>query len=192
MAEYDQLAEFFTRPKDHFYGTYIQGKQGLALWYEWLNLIYSFGGNILDAQHGWQYGDIVVNSPQNVAATQQYVKLIQFSPPDTLNYGWGEAQSALQQGKVFMGLLWNDQAPFLEDPTVSKVAGKIGYSLIPANSPGGIQPVGRFNLFDPDRIEASARGLPVPRMGKVASSSGSTDVEGEAHQPEYRLSAIPG
>jgi multiple sugar transport system substrate-binding protein len=133
--EYMQLAEFFTRPDEHFYGTYIQGKQGLALWYEWLNLIYSFGGNILDTQHGWEYGDIVVNSPQNVAATQQYVKLIAFSPPDTLKYGWGEAQSALQRGHVFMGLLWNDQAPFLEDPVVSKVAGKIGYSLIPANSP---------------------------------------------------------
>ena len=31
--------------------------------------------------------------------------------------------------------MWNDQAPFLEDPAVSKVAGKIGYSLIPSNSP---------------------------------------------------------
>jgi multiple sugar transport system substrate-binding protein len=76
----------------------------------------------------------VVNSPQNIAATEQYMKLIPFSPPDTLNYGWGEAQSSLQQGRVFMGLLWNDQAPFLEDPRVSKVAGKIGYSLIPSNS----------------------------------------------------------
>lgn len=132
--EYSQMAEFFTHPGDHFYGTYIQGKQGLALWYEWLNLIYSFGGNILDMQHGWEYGDIVVNSPQNVAATEQYAKLIAFSPPDTLKYGWGEAQSALQQGHVFMGLLWNDQAPFLEDPAVSKVAGKIGYSLIPSTS----------------------------------------------------------
>lgn len=132
--EYTQLAEFFTRPTEHFYGTYIQGKQGLALWYEWLNLVYSFGGNILDNQHGWEYGDIVVNSPQNVAATEQYAKLIAFSPPDTLNYGWGEAQSALQHEHVFMGLLWSDQAPFLEDPAVSKVAGKIGYSLIPSNS----------------------------------------------------------
>ncbi len=132
--EYAQLAEFFTRPEEHFYGTYIQGKQGLALWYEWLNLIYSFGGNILDTKHGWEYGDIVVNSPQNVAATEQYVKEIAFSPPDTLSFGWNEAQSSLQQGRVFMGLLWSDQAPFLEDSTVSKVAGKIGYSLIPSNS----------------------------------------------------------
>lgn len=132
--EYNQVAEFFTRPEQHFYGTYIQGKQGLALWYEWLNLAYSFGGNILDAKHGWEYGEIVVNSPENVAATTEYLKLVAFSPPDTLHFGWGEAQSALQQGQVFMGLLWNDQAPFLEDPAVSKVAGKIGYARIPSNS----------------------------------------------------------
>jgi multiple sugar transport system substrate-binding protein len=130
--EYLQVAEFFNRPGDHFYGTYIQGKQGLALWYEWLNVIYSFGGNILATPHGWQYGDIVVNSPQNVSATEQYLKLIQFSPPDTLKYGWNEAQTALQQGKVFMGLLWSDQVPFLENPKVSKVSGKIGYALIPS------------------------------------------------------------
>ena len=159
--EYTQLAEFFTRPDEHFYGTYIQGKQGLALWYEWLNLVYSFGGNILDTQHGWEYGDIVVNSPQNVAATEQYVKLIAFSPPDTLKYGWNEAQSALQQGHVFMGLLWNDQAPFLEDPAVSKVAGKIGYSLIPSNLRPTVQPDGRPYLPDSDRVETSEGSLQV-------------------------------
>lgn len=135
--EFLDLAEFFNSPADNFYGTYIQGKQSIALWYEWLNLIYSFGGNILDAPHGWQYGDIVVNSPQNVAATEQYLRLIKFSPPDTLNYGWMEAQNALQQGHVFMGLLWSDQAPFLEDPKVSKVAGKIAYTVIPSNGGKG-------------------------------------------------------
>ena len=132
--EYNEVAEFFTRPADHLYGTYIQGKQALALWYEWLNLAYSFGGNILNSNKGWEYGDIVVNCPQNVAATAEYMKLIPFSPPETLTFGWNEAQSALQQGKVFMGLLWDDQASFLEDPKVSKVAGKIGYVLVASES----------------------------------------------------------
>ncbi len=133
-AEYTELAEFFNRPEEKFYGTYISGKQGQALRYEWLNFVYSFGGNVLDVSHGSEYGDIVVNSPQNVAATLQYKKLVAFSPPDTLNYGWNEAQAALQQGHAFMGLLWSDQAHFLEDPAVSKVAGKIGYSLVPLAS----------------------------------------------------------
>ena len=128
--QYAQLAAFFTRPDRHFYGTYIQGKQGLALWYEWLSFIYAFGGDILSTQHGSEYGDIVVNSPENIAATSKYISLIKSSPPDTLNYGWNEAQSALQQGRAFMGILWSDQAPFLEDSQVSKVAAKIGYTLL--------------------------------------------------------------
>ncbi len=132
--EYLELAQFFNRPADHFYGTYIQGSRSLALWYEWLNFVYSFGGDILDTKQPWEYGDIVVNSPQNVAAMEQYLKAIPFSPPDTLSYGWNEAQNALQQGHVFMGLLWNDQVTFLENPAVSKVAGKIGYALIPSSS----------------------------------------------------------
>ena len=132
--QYMQVAEFFNHPRKRFYGTFISGKQGLALWYEWLNFVYSYGGNILDSQHGWEYGDIVINSPQNVAATEQYVKLLRFSPPDTLTFGWDQAQSMLQQGHAFMGLLWSDQAAFLEDPALSKVAGKIGYSLIPSST----------------------------------------------------------
>jgi len=132
--DYSELAQFFNRPDQKFYGTYMQGKQSLAVWYEWLNFIYAYGGNILNAKHGWQYGDIVVNSPQNIAATEQYLKLIPFSPPDTLTYGWNEAQGALQHAHVFMGILWSDQAPFLEDPKTSEVAGKIGYALIPSNS----------------------------------------------------------
>lgn len=130
--EYTQVAQFFTRPKENLYGTYIQGQAHIALWYEWLNFSYSFGGNILDTRHGWEYGDVIVNSPQNVAATRQYLRLIAFSPPQTLSYNWNDALAALQQGRAAMGLLWSDQIPLLEDPSHSKVAGKIGYSLIPS------------------------------------------------------------
>ncbi|HEY0313196.1 MAG TPA: sugar ABC transporter substrate-binding protein [Allosphingosinicella sp.] len=130
--EYMDLAKFFNHPERGMNGTYIQGQQHVALWYEWLNFAYSFGGNILDAKKGSDYGDIVVNSPQNVQATKQYLSLIQYSPRETLNYNWDDALASLQQGRVFMGILWHDQTPLLEDPSVSKVAGKMGYALIPS------------------------------------------------------------
>jgi multiple sugar transport system substrate-binding protein len=131
-SEYMDLAQFYNRPKQNMYGTYIQGQQHVALWYEWLNFAYSFGGNILDSPHGSDYGDIVVNSPENVKATEQYLKLLEFSPPESLNYNWDDALAVLQQGRVFMGILWHDQTPLLEDTSVSKVVGKMGYCLIPS------------------------------------------------------------
>ena len=190
--EYMQLAEFFTRPGEHFYGTYISGKQGLALWYEWLNFVYSFGGDILDTQHGWEYGDIVVNSPQNVAATEQYVKLIPLSPPDTLSYGWNEAQAALQQGHAFMGLLWSDQAYLLEDHATSKVAGKIGYSLIPTNTSQPSQPTGGSHLPGPHGIAASEGGIQVHRMGHVGPGSDSTNAQREHFDQKIRIRGFQG
>jgi multiple sugar transport system substrate-binding protein len=130
--EYLQLAEFFTQPNRRLFGTYIQGQQHVALWYEWLNFAYSFGGNILDTKRGDEYADIVVNSPENVRATELYVRLLKYSPPEAVNYNWDDALAALQQGRAFMGILWHDQTPLLEDTSVSKVAGKMGYSLIPS------------------------------------------------------------
>lgn len=130
--EYMDLADFFNRPKQNMYGTYIQGQQHVALWYEWLNFSYSFGGNILDTAHGSDYGDIVVNSPENLKATEQYLALLRYSSPESVNYNWDDALAALQQGRAFMGILWHDQTPLLEDSSVSKVAGKMGYSLIPS------------------------------------------------------------
>lgn len=130
--EYMDVAEFFHRPDKGLYGTYVQGQQHIALWYEWLNFAYSFGGNILDSPQGSDYGDIVINSPENLKATEQYLRLVKVSSPETLNYNWDDALASLQQGRVFMGILWHDQTPLLEDASVSKVVGKMGYALIPA------------------------------------------------------------
>lgn len=130
--EYMDLLQHFNRPKQNMYGTYIQGQQHIALWYEWLNFAYSFGGNILDSTHGSEYGEIVVNSQENVRATEQYLRMLDYSPPESTNYNWDDALAALQQGRVFMGILWHDQTPLLEDPSVSKVVGKMGYSVIPS------------------------------------------------------------
>jgi multiple sugar transport system substrate-binding protein len=131
--QYLELAEFFNRPAKGMYGTYIQGKQEVTLWYEWLNMAYSFGGDVLDAPSGSEYGDIVINSPQNVEATKTYLKLLQFSPPEAVNYNADDALAALQQGRVFMGMIWHDQTPYLEDDTKSKVAGDMDYCLVPSH-----------------------------------------------------------
>ncbi|UTW59515.1 sugar ABC transporter substrate-binding protein [Kordiimonas sp. SCSIO 12603] len=133
-SEYIEVAEFFNRPEEGLFGTYIQGQQHVALWYEWLNFAYSFGGRILETEAGSSYGDIVVNSPQNLEATRVYMDLVKYSPPETLNYNWDDALASLQQGRVFMGIIWHDQTPFLEDIEQSKMAGKIGYTTIPTNS----------------------------------------------------------
>ena len=50
--QYRDIAEWFTRPDQGLYGTALQGKRHEALWYEWLNFLYSYGGDMLEVKIG--------------------------------------------------------------------------------------------------------------------------------------------
>jgi multiple sugar transport system substrate-binding protein len=136
--EYAELAAWFNRPGQRFYGTAIQGKRHEALWYEWLNFLYSFGGDMMKTSSGSECGPIVVNSPAAIASLEYYKSLMAYSPPDTRSYFWDDVMALMQQGKVFQLIMWNDATYAVEDPKQSKVAGKLGFDLVPQGDGGKI------------------------------------------------------
>ncbi len=147
--EYGDLAAFFHRPDQRFYGTAIQGKRHEALWYEWLNFLYSFGGDMLETDTGSACGPVIVNSPEAVAALDYYKGLMAYSPPDTLNYFWDDVMSLMQQGKVFQLIMWNDATYAVENPKQSKVAGKMGFDLVPQGKGGKVGQVEGWTYLIP-------------------------------------------
>jgi multiple sugar transport system substrate-binding protein len=135
--EYTDISEWFTRPDENFYGTAIQGKRHEALWYEWLNFLYSFGGDMMEVSSGSECGPIVVNSPQAIAATEYYKSLMAYSPPDTLNYFWDDVMALMQQERVYQMIMWNDATyAVAEDASQSKVAGRMGFDIVPQGEGG--------------------------------------------------------
>lgn len=148
--QYRDLAEWFTRPEEGFYGTALQGKRHEALWYEWLNFLYSFGGDMMEVDSGSECGPIVVNSPQAVAATEYYKSLMAYSPPDTLNYFWDDVMALMQRDRVFELIMWNDATYAVsEDAEASKVAGKMGFDLIPQGQGGKVGQVEGWTYLIP-------------------------------------------
>lgn len=139
--QYRDLAEWFTRPNQGLYGTAIQGKRHEALWYEWLNFLYSFGGDMMEVKSGSECGPIIVNSPEAVASLEYYKGLMRYSPPDTLNYFWDDVMALMQQGRVFELIMWNDATYAVAvDEEASKVVGKVGFRMVPK---GTGRPVGQ-------------------------------------------------
>jgi multiple sugar transport system substrate-binding protein len=132
--EYEQMAEFFHRPAQGLYGTQIQGQRHIALWYEWLAYANGFGAKILDSDQGSRYGDVVVNSPVALRATEFYLRMRRFSSPDAANHNWDDALSNFQQGRVALAIMWHDSAPWVEDTAESAIAGKVGYAPPPAET----------------------------------------------------------
>ncbi len=137
LDQYRDLAEWFTRPDERFYGTAIQGKRHEALWYEWLNFLYAYGADMMDVSSGSACGPIIVNSPAAIAATEYYKSLMAYSPPDTLNYFWDDVMALMQQAKVFELIMWNDATYAVAvDTDASTVVGKMGFAATPLGPTG--------------------------------------------------------
>lgn len=148
--EYTDIAQWFNRPNEGFYGTALQGKRHEALWYEWLNFLYSFGGDMLDTKSGSECGPVIVNSPEAVASLEYYKSLMAYSPPDTLNYTWDDVMALMQQGKAYQMIMWNDATyAVAEDHKASTVAGKMGFDLVPQGEGGKVGQVEGWTYLVP-------------------------------------------
>jgi multiple sugar transport system substrate-binding protein len=92
---------------------------------------------------------IIVNSPAAVASLDYYKSLTAYSPSDTLNYFWDDVMVAMQQGKVFELIMWNDATYAVEDPSQSTVSGKMGFDLVPQGEGGKVGQVEGWTYLIP-------------------------------------------
>jgi multiple sugar transport system substrate-binding protein len=97
----------------------------------WGCLLHALGGNYLDDSKT----RLLTTSTEAVEAARYYGELMRsYAPPGSLGFNWMESQGAFAQGLVAS---WTDgmsfAAPF-EDPTKSKVAGKVGYAPHPGSA----------------------------------------------------------
>ncbi len=135
--EWLRLAEFFHRPHHDppLYGISLLMSDE-SLWYNWQSVLFSFGGDVIDAEHGWEYGEVVADSEAAIEATKAYKQLSTYAPPDAATYSWGLGITKQQAGVSFMTLLQYDVVAEFEDPNKTPFAGKFGY-FVPRAVGGG-------------------------------------------------------
>lgn len=87
---------------------------------------------------GWgRYGidpDLTVHttSPEAVESAQLYQTLMRdYAPPGVIGFNWNESQTTFAQGRAAMWLDATGFAQPLEDPSKSRVVGKVGYGVVP-------------------------------------------------------------
>jgi multiple sugar transport system substrate-binding protein len=75
---------------------------------------------------------LITDTDDAIWATRQYQRFLRdASPPGSIGFNWNECQTTFMQGRAAM---WIDGIGFaapLEDPTRSRVAGKVGYAVVP-------------------------------------------------------------
>ncbi len=131
----DQLltnAKALTDPANRMYGLALRGFAGAGQnMYVYPSIFRSFGGSWFNG------GNLVVNSPQAVAALEWYVSaLTQYAPPAVRNWNWPDIADAFSQGTVGCYIDAHSSASVITNPEKSKVVGKIGYARWPKGPNG--------------------------------------------------------
>lgn len=128
----------------------MQGKRHEALWYEWLNFLYSYGGDMLDVKSGSECGPGHRQQPASHSRYRILQELDAASPPDTLNYFWDDVMALMQQGKVAELIMWNDSTYAVAvDENASTVVGKMGFDLVPQGEGGKVAQVEGWTYLIP-------------------------------------------
>jgi multiple sugar transport system substrate-binding protein len=138
--DYYAAAKTLNNPPE-VYGGLIAAKPDEA-WWDFGYTFFSFGGQVLDANN-----KPAVNSEAGQKALEFYVKMYKdgLTPPDVATYGYNEVLTALQEGKVAMGIQWMAATMTLTDCTQSPKVCKDGQPLLGyAKIPGYKAPDGKI------------------------------------------------
>jgi multiple sugar transport system substrate-binding protein len=134
----DELYNVATALKsDDMAGIANRGRRGAGanVW-AWAGYAMSYGGRVLDEEF-----QPVFNSPEAVAGTEMYAKLLQDAgPAGVVNYDWYEVLQDFQQGKVAMFTDSSGFVPTLLDKDSTPVAENVGFAAFP-KGPGMDAPV---------------------------------------------------
>ena len=126
--EVEQIAAKLTDRKAGMAGICLRGLPGWGeLGAPLTTMVNTFGGTWFD--ENW---NAKVNSPEFTAATTFYVDLVRkYGEEGAPSAGFSECLTAVGQNKAAMWYDATSAAGSLEDPTISKVVGKIGYAPAP-------------------------------------------------------------
>ena len=144
MKELEDVAKFFHGKEvdgKKMVGITLRGK-GAAATSQWVDFLYSFGGSWTNAQ-----GKSNFASPQDIAAFKFYGDLLRnYGPQGGTMLHWAESTSMFMEGKAAMIYDANVFKALYENPKESKVAGKVGYAVIPAGPAGRLPHVSNWSL----------------------------------------------
>jgi len=126
-----KIMELPEGPEGKVYGIILRG-----LGYEAVTqlsyYLYTIGGSWQDEK-----GRCNLTAPDSIQALDFYGRMLRkYGPPGAVKLGEVEAQSLFAQGRAAMYSDIGTRAAVMEDPSRSKVAGKVGYAKIPLGPTG--------------------------------------------------------
>jgi multiple sugar transport system substrate-binding protein len=117
---------------EKMFGYVMRAAPGNPAVADFMPLLWAFGGDIFDA-----HGQPNVASPEAIEALRFMIELGKSAPPGYAGFNADEVSAHLLQGTAAMSINWPAWIAAMDDPSKSKVEGKIEFAQMPeARAPG--------------------------------------------------------
>ena len=125
-------------PARHQYGWVTRGVKGNPIVNSFFVFLHSLGGDIFG--ENWK---VIFNSPRGVEALEFFLSLVAYAPPGVAEFDSDQEGATLLQGNAFAATMWTGWCPQTDDPTKSRVVGKINFDVPPKK----VNQVAKLGLF---------------------------------------------
>lgn len=136
---YCEVAEWIDKnvPNEEVkYGNGLMAQKHNSIFCEFSNILAAYGGDYFSDDKintlGLKTYEKINTLDENfLQALDMYKKLASVSAPQSVNWNWTDLARVFREGEVAMMLNWDENYTYVEDTAHSKVAGKVGYSILP-------------------------------------------------------------
>jgi multiple sugar transport system substrate-binding protein len=125
-----------------YYGYVFRGGQGNPVVADFMPIFWSYGGNLFNADRT----KVTIDTPEGAAAMKTFMALRDISPKGVESYNANEVGQAVAAGTAASSINWPNWVATFEDPSQSRMVGKISYSAIPAGIHAGSSEIGHWTM----------------------------------------------
>lgn len=125
-----------------YFGYVFRGGQGNPVVADFMPIFWSYGADLFNADRS----KVTVNTSEGAAAMKTFMALRDISPKGVESYNANEVGTALAAGAAASSINWPNWVGTFEDPSQSKMVGKLAYSAIPSGSHAGASEIGHWTM----------------------------------------------
>ncbi|HEX2581179.1 MAG TPA: ABC transporter substrate-binding protein [Dongiaceae bacterium] len=121
------------------FGYVMRAAEGNPVVADFMPIFWSYGGQLFDDKRQPN-----LLTPEAHKAMEIFLQLKQVSPPGVESFNADEVGTYMAQGRAASSINWPNWVATFEDPSQSKVVGKIAYTKIPDGTRAGTSEIGHW------------------------------------------------